>query len=174
MPIDLDDCGNPIGSPYVGTDGVKRDRHGNPIPLLANVNDTDVITPLNLDGGAALIGTAEGTNVQEEIDNLQADISKVGLGPSTKSEYTVTGTIDIADNGRLITCTSIELTMPDPTDPDFGNSWSAWIVCAAGPAIINPSAGKTLNGAANITLTTGQGIAVSWVENNWYVLSDKT
>lgn len=166
--MDKDMNGNPIGVPYVGTDGVKRDRHGNPIPFTSNVNDTDVITPLASEDGASMIGTEGGDTVEEELQNLKDEIEGLSSVPTSTVSYSVNTTGTISDSGKVIKVASIEYTLPALSANDV---FVSWIQCTQGPALIYPNSGKTINGKPSIQFVTYECAIIAWISSNWYVVT---
>jgi hypothetical protein len=115
-----------------------------------------------LNQGMSMRLFSDGTNYRAQI-TARADLL---VNAQTGTSYTVlTG-----DRGKLITFTNasaIGVTLPN-ANLTFGSGWYAWFQNrGAGTVTITPST-ATIDGAANLTLTTDQGILVASDGTNYF------
>jgi hypothetical protein len=84
---------------------------------------------------------------------------------------TATYTLIAGDRGKLVYLDYLggtqTLTLPSPATAGFGNGWWCFIENAGGTATLDPGA-ALLDGAATLTLTTGQGVLLATDGATWY------
>jgi hypothetical protein len=117
-----------------------------------------------LNSGMSAVFFSDGTNYRATIWQRGA----LEVNRQTGTSYTVLST----DRGKLVSlanASTIALTMPIATGA-FGSGWSAWIQnTGAGSVVITPTT-STIDGAANLTLTTDQGILVASDGTNYWTM----
>jgi hypothetical protein len=130
-------------------------------PATSTVNGAASIV---LNGGMSAVFFSDGTNYRATIWQRGA----LEVNRQTGTSYTVLST----DRGKLVSlanASTIALTMPIATGA-FGSGWSAWIQnTGAGSVVITPTT-STIDGAANLTLTTDQGILVASDGTNYWTM----
>lgn len=108
-----------------------------------------------LNGGMSAQLFSDGTNYRAIIWQRGATT----VNRQTGTSYTVLS----SDRGKLISlanASTIAVTLPIATGA-FGSGWSAWIQnTGVGSVVVTPTT-STIDGAANLTLTTDQGILVA-------------
>jgi hypothetical protein len=130
-------------------------------PATSTVNGAANIV---LNGGMSAVFFSDGTNYRAIIwQRGGAEVNR-----QTGTSYTLLST----DRGKLVSlanASTIALTMPIATGA-FGSGWSAWIQnTGAGSVVITPTT-STIDGAANLTLTTDQGILVASDGTNYWTM----
>lgn len=137
----------------------------NPLPLGTRFNVsktggagsgtvTNVATGCGLSGGPI---TATGTIITSSVVNAQ-----------TGTTYTL---LD-GDCDKFVTfsnASAIAVTAPDPAGAGFADGWKVNLInLGAGLVTITPGGGKTINGAATLTLATLQGVTLHSDNVNYF------
>jgi hypothetical protein len=122
-----------------------------------NFNDT---TPAAPNGKRNVKWQHSGSNVSAYVDNFGT------VNAQTGTSYTVADT----DEGKLVTLSNssaIAVTLPTT----FASTYKSFMKnLGAGTATLTPSSG-TINGSANITLTTGNGAILFFDGANWKAIT---
>jgi hypothetical protein len=130
---------------------------------------TSAGTGVTVTQSSAAVVTADGTNVVKVAEPAgTASIPDVTVNAQTGTTYTYLST----DKGKLVTHSNgsaIAGTLPQATG-SFGSGW--WMDVqnrGAGTLTITPTT-STIDGAASLALTTGQGVRIASDGTNYYTM----
>ncbi len=130
-------------------------------PTTSTINGAATLV---LDGGMAAIVYSDGTNYR----SIVFDAAGVPVNAQTGTTYTYLS----GDRGKLVTHTNgsaIAGTLPQATGA-FGSTWFMWVQNrGAGTLTITPTT-STIDGAASLALTTGQGCLIASDGTNYYTM----
>lgn len=150
-------------------------------------NTAQVPAALTANGGAALIGSATGQNVESRLDGLDTEVASVISELPTKANatqigsmlgalaVTTTGTLPAVNIGylvELVSATAATLTLPTEVAGDanqfVNNGAGIWTLAAPSGGFF----GCGISGLpSSIKLGPGAGISVTFDGTNWAVVS---
>lgn len=134
-------------------------------PTTSTINGASTLV---LTSGMAAVVFSDGTNYRAIV----SDHAGVRVNAQTGTSYTYLS----GDRGRLVTHTNasaIAGTLPQATGA-FGAAWWAWVQNrGAGTLTITPTT-STIDGAATLTLTTGQGVMIASDGTNYFTVRGRS
>ena|ERR1700693_1881 len=132
--------------------------------VLAWTTDTNEIY---VDAGSGSAGIGAGKAWQKVANDL------VSVNAQTGTSYTVAA----SDRGKLVTLSNagaVAVTLPVATGAGFPNGWATFIEnLGVGTATLTPTT-STIDGAASLTLTTGEGILLVSDGANYFTVRGRT
>lgn len=139
------------------------------VTITPTTSTINALASIFLDSGSSTLVLSDGTNYRALI----IERNGVSVNAQTGTSYTFLS----GDRGRLVTQTnasSSAYTLPVATTAGFGANWFAYVQNrGAGTLTITPTT-STIDGAATLALTTGQGTLLASDGTNYFSMRGVT